>query len=86
MAISICTILSHVSFKYNMKRINCIVANRLCMPQKSGTTFTPLSDALVDIDIFGQWVSDLKETFIIVGISLAVSLIIGFVYKLSIFY
>lgn len=51
------------------------------MPQKSGTTFTPLSNALVGIDIFGQWVSDLKETFYIVGISLAAALVIGFVYK-----
>jgi hypothetical protein len=50
------------------------------MPEKFGTTFTPLSNDLVALDIFGQWMGDLRKTWDVIAVAIGIAVLAGYNY------
>lgn len=55
-------------------------ANRICVPAQAATEASAASNAVLNANMFEEWISDIKTTWPVIAIAVACSFVIGLVY------
>jgi hypothetical protein len=84
------TIAANIIFGYQ----TTAYVHRLCLPDLSAVTdaaaytalFGSVSSTILDSDVLENWVSDIRETWPVIAVSIGVAFIIGFVYMILLRY
>jgi len=59
--------------------------SRFCIPQGAGKALAA-STTVLNTDVLEQWISDIRETWPVIAISIAIAFVIGFVYMVLLKY
>jgi hypothetical protein len=60
--------------------------SRFCVPQVDGTKFASAANTVLNTDVLEQWISDIRETWPVIAVSIAVAFVIGFIYMVLLRY